>query len=266
FAEHLASIATGPHVPGLVAQIDFTRLGRHVLLTFDDGGKSAVYTADELSRRGWQAHFFIVTSLIGTRTFVDARDIRYLRSCGHVVAGHSRTPPAIFRDETPERMLEEWRPGRVGRVRPRPATVDAGAPLRVEDRHDTRAGARMPVSGRARSGWRTRRRPTAGARAEPGVRTLPRLHAVPELRGAARQRGRRASPRRAGGRAGAARQGQAARAPQPRAAPHHAPGQPSQGGSRPRPRPGRSGHGVGRDQPQTQELRATDPEGRGERA
>ena len=109
FAEHLASIAAGPHVPGLVAQIDFTRLGRHVLLTFDDGGKSAVYTADELSRRGWKAHFFIVTSLIGTRTFVDATDIRYLRSCGHVVGSHSHTHPDIFRDQTPERMLEEWR-------------------------------------------------------------------------------------------------------------------------------------------------------------
>ncbi len=109
FAEHLASIATGPHVPGLVAQIDFTRLGRHVLLTFDDGGKSAVYTADELSRRGWKAHFFIVTSLIGTRTFVDATDIRYLRSCGHIVGSHSHTHPDIFRDQTPERMLEEWR-------------------------------------------------------------------------------------------------------------------------------------------------------------
>ena len=92
-----------------MAQIDFTRLGRHVLLTFDDGGKSAVYTADELSRRGWKAHFFIVTSLIGTRTFVDATDIRYLRSCGHVVGSHSHTHPDIFRDQTPERMLEEWR-------------------------------------------------------------------------------------------------------------------------------------------------------------
>lgn len=109
FAEHLASIAAGPHVPGLVAQIDFTRLGRHVLLTFDDGGTSAVYAADELSRRGWKAHFFIVTSLIGTRTFIDAADIRYLRSCGHVIGSHSHTHPDIFRDQTPERMLEEWR-------------------------------------------------------------------------------------------------------------------------------------------------------------
>ena len=109
FARHLACIAGGPRVPGLVTQIDFARPGRHVLLTFDDGGKSAVYVADELSRRGWKGHFFILTSLIGTRTFVDAGDIKYLRSCGHVVGSHSHTHPDIFRDLTPELMLEEWR-------------------------------------------------------------------------------------------------------------------------------------------------------------
>jgi peptidoglycan/xylan/chitin deacetylase (PgdA/CDA1 family) len=109
FATHLAGIAAGPFAPGLVVHIDFTRVGRHVLLTFDDGGKSAVYVADELARRGWRGHFFIVTSLIGTRTFVDAADIKYLRSCGHVVGSHSHTHPDIFRDQTPDRMLEEWR-------------------------------------------------------------------------------------------------------------------------------------------------------------
>src|SRR2546425_6224862 len=40
--------------------------------------------------------------------------------------------------------------------RSRPAAVDSGPPLRVENRHDTGAGARVPVSGRARSGWWTR--------------------------------------------------------------------------------------------------------------
>ncbi len=56
-----------------------------------------------------QIHFFIVSSLIGTRTFATASDIRYLASCGHVVGTHSHTHPDIFPDLTPERMLEEWR-------------------------------------------------------------------------------------------------------------------------------------------------------------
>jgi len=37
--------------------MDFERPGRHVLLTFDDGGKSALYASDQLSRRGWKGHF-----------------------------------------------------------------------------------------------------------------------------------------------------------------------------------------------------------------
>jgi peptidoglycan/xylan/chitin deacetylase (PgdA/CDA1 family) len=109
FAEHLAHIGAGRLVPELVVDIDCTRPGRHLLLTFDDGGKSAVYVSDQLSRRGWKGHFFIVTSRIGTPTFLTASEIRYIHSCGHLVGSHSHTHPDIFRDETPDRMVEEWR-------------------------------------------------------------------------------------------------------------------------------------------------------------
>lgn len=46
---------------------------------------------------------------IGTGTFLAPTEIRYLRSCGHVIGSHSRTHPDIFRDLPRERMLEEWR-------------------------------------------------------------------------------------------------------------------------------------------------------------
>src|ERR1700674_4443660 len=36
-----------------------------VYLTFDDGGASAPWTADELERKGWRGHFFITTDWIG---------------------------------------------------------------------------------------------------------------------------------------------------------------------------------------------------------
>jgi peptidoglycan/xylan/chitin deacetylase (PgdA/CDA1 family) len=68
-----------------------------------------VYAADALRRRGWRGHFFLVSSLIGRRTFATPSDIRYLASCGHVLGTHSHTHPDIFPDLTPERMLEEWR-------------------------------------------------------------------------------------------------------------------------------------------------------------
>ena len=108
FDDHLTQMATSEARPTRVTDIDFTRPGRFLVLTFDDGGKSAVYAADVLSRRGWTGHFFIVSSLIGTRTFATVSDIRYLASCGHVVGTHSHTHPDIFPDLTPERMLEEW--------------------------------------------------------------------------------------------------------------------------------------------------------------
>lgn len=109
FAETLDQIAARRVTPVRVTDIDLARPGRHVMLTFDDGGKSAVHVCDELSRRGWYGHFFVVTGLIGTRGFLDADEIRYIRRRGHVVGTHSHTHPDIFRDLSPARMTEEWR-------------------------------------------------------------------------------------------------------------------------------------------------------------
>jgi peptidoglycan/xylan/chitin deacetylase (PgdA/CDA1 family) len=109
FTEHLARIAETPVRPSLVTDLDLTRPGRHVLLTFDDGGKSALTAGELLDKRGWKGHFFIVTSLIGSRTFIDPDGIRALHSAGHVIGSHSHTHPNIFRELEPARMLEEWR-------------------------------------------------------------------------------------------------------------------------------------------------------------
>jgi peptidoglycan/xylan/chitin deacetylase (PgdA/CDA1 family) len=108
FARHLDRIA-GLAAPALVTDIDLIRQGRHLLLTFDDGGKSALQVSEELCRRGWRGHFFITTGLIGQRTFLDADEIRHLRSCGHVVGSHSHTHPDIYRELDWEQMVVEWR-------------------------------------------------------------------------------------------------------------------------------------------------------------
>jgi peptidoglycan/xylan/chitin deacetylase (PgdA/CDA1 family) len=109
FDRHLAGIAAGPLAPALVTRLDLSRPGRHLLLTFDDGGKSAMQAAEALSRHGWRGHFFVVTQRIGERTFVSAEDIRSLRREGHVVGSHSHSHPDIFPDLPPARMAEEWR-------------------------------------------------------------------------------------------------------------------------------------------------------------
>ena len=109
FCDHLDQIAEAGWTPGLVGDIDLTKPGRHVLLTFDDGGKSAIRAAAELSRRGWLGHFFITTAYIGQRTFLDPGEIRQLRAAGHLVGSHSHTHPDIYRELDRERMLVEWR-------------------------------------------------------------------------------------------------------------------------------------------------------------
>ncbi len=109
FARHLAAFAAGPRAPALITDVNLEQPGRHVLLTFDDGGASALYAGERLAARGWRGHFFIVTSLLGTRTFLDGAGVRELRAQGHVVGSHSHTHPGIFRELPHERMLEEWR-------------------------------------------------------------------------------------------------------------------------------------------------------------
>jgi peptidoglycan/xylan/chitin deacetylase (PgdA/CDA1 family) len=109
FAAHLEGIAGGLAAPELITEIEPSRPGRHLLLTFDDGGKSAVRVAEELSQRGWRGHFFITTSLIGRRTFLNAGEILHLRQCGHLIGSHSHTHPNIYRELEWERMVVEWR-------------------------------------------------------------------------------------------------------------------------------------------------------------
>ncbi|MGH7559684.1 MAG: polysaccharide deacetylase family protein [Gemmatimonadales bacterium] len=109
FRRHLDRIERSGMVPARVDQVELGKPGRHLMLTFDDGGRSALHVADQLAERGWPAHFFIVTERIGARTFLGPADIRRLRSDGHLVGSHSHTHPDIFRDGTRPLMLEEWR-------------------------------------------------------------------------------------------------------------------------------------------------------------
>jgi peptidoglycan/xylan/chitin deacetylase (PgdA/CDA1 family) len=112
FDLHLdAFAAVVPH-PCVVHDVDWGEAEPRVMLTFDDGGASALYAGEALRRHDWRGHFFIVTSLIGRRTFLDAAGVRTLRAQGHVVGSHSHTHPDIFRDLSPRAMAEEWRASR----------------------------------------------------------------------------------------------------------------------------------------------------------
>jgi peptidoglycan/xylan/chitin deacetylase (PgdA/CDA1 family) len=78
-------------------------------LTFDDGGSSAIEVGEELARRGWRGHFFVVTGLIGAPSFLTSDGVVALERMGHVVGSHSRSHPRRMASCTPAELLDEWR-------------------------------------------------------------------------------------------------------------------------------------------------------------
>ena len=80
-----------------------------VVLTFDDGGSSALRIADHLDRFGWRGHFFIATDCIGRAGFLSDAGVRELHARGHVVGSHSRSHPLRMAACPPDHIAEEWR-------------------------------------------------------------------------------------------------------------------------------------------------------------
>jgi peptidoglycan/xylan/chitin deacetylase (PgdA/CDA1 family) len=78
------------------------------LLTFDDGGASAVSIGERLAERGWRGHFFITVDWIGRPGFVDASTIRVLDEMDHVVGSHSCSHPERMVRCTWDELLHEW--------------------------------------------------------------------------------------------------------------------------------------------------------------
>jgi len=109
FGRCLDGITRARHAPTLVTDRPLGGGGKRIFLTFDDGGRSALRAGDELVRRGWRGHFFVVTGRIGGRTFLAREEIRRLADDGHLIGSHSHSHPDIFRELTPARMAEEWR-------------------------------------------------------------------------------------------------------------------------------------------------------------
>lgn len=79
-----------------------------LMLSFDDGGKSSVFIAEELSRRDLVGHFFVTTSMIGSPTFLKSSEIIRIHQLGHIVGTHSHTHPNIFRDLSYQQKVQEW--------------------------------------------------------------------------------------------------------------------------------------------------------------
>jgi peptidoglycan/xylan/chitin deacetylase (PgdA/CDA1 family) len=78
------------------------------LLTFDDGGVSALVAADLLEAEGLRGCFFVTADYIGTRGFLDHRGLRALHARGHTIGSHSCSHPLRMGRCRRERLVEEW--------------------------------------------------------------------------------------------------------------------------------------------------------------
>ena len=139
FEAHLSAIASTGLSVGLLGS------SPSVSLTFDDGGASALSAAALLEQRGWFGHFFITTSRVGTRGFLDADGIRELVARGHEIGSHSHTHPTYMGALTRIEIAREWRQSRealgdiIGTA-PRSAAVPGGFLSRDVIEEAARAG------------------------------------------------------------------------------------------------------------------------------
>ena len=108
FDDHLRAIRDA----GVRPLSDLAEVGssRSALLTFDDGGGSALSEiAPKLEAQGLRGVFLITTDRIGTPSFVTAEDLRELARRGHILGTHSASHPDRFSFLTPSAMEKEWR-------------------------------------------------------------------------------------------------------------------------------------------------------------
>ncbi len=83
-------------------------MGQATLLTFDDGGKSAMSIASYLEKNNLLGHFFITTSLIGEKYFLNKKEIIKLHERGHIIGSHSHSHPHVFKSLSYQEMIDEW--------------------------------------------------------------------------------------------------------------------------------------------------------------
>ena len=78
------------------------------LITFDDGGSSALAAGEELARRSWRGHFFIATDLIGHHGYLDWDGVRAVAGMGHVIGSHSCSHPDRMAACSRDQLMAEW--------------------------------------------------------------------------------------------------------------------------------------------------------------
>lgn len=114
FAAHMDAIERSRHTLPVLPDVtdrpalpDAPSLSSPVI-TFDDGGKSAMAAAEMLEQRRMRGHFFVTTNYIATRGFLTEDDIRELARRGHVIGSHSCSHPLRMGHCPWPQLLDEW--------------------------------------------------------------------------------------------------------------------------------------------------------------
>lgn len=112
FDEHLRAIRARTNAKGAAVDevLRQPSAGPYFLLTFDDGGVSAIeHTHEMLAGLGWVGHFFITTDYIGRPGFLSRPHIAELARLGHVIGSHSCSHPPMISRCSREQLRREWR-------------------------------------------------------------------------------------------------------------------------------------------------------------
>jgi len=111
FEAHLAAVAKVRDTPSSTAHEleNANDAAFPFLLTFDDGGQSAVTgVAGLLAKYGWRGHFFVTAGQISRKGFLSPEQIRFLRKSGHVIGSHSFSHPVRMSHCNREELADEW--------------------------------------------------------------------------------------------------------------------------------------------------------------
>lgn len=78
--------------------------------TFDDGGVSfLVSAAPILEKYGFRGKFYISTEYIGSKGFLDTKQIKELANRGHIIGNHSHSHPKIMTSLDRNSIRDEWK-------------------------------------------------------------------------------------------------------------------------------------------------------------
>lgn len=111
FQEHLNALADKRVRSSVLSHLHDGRMQNDrdsFLLTFDDGGVSAISIAESLERLGWRGHFLVTVDYIGTSGFLTGAQIRELDRRGHVIGSHSCSHPTRMSACTRPQLYTEW--------------------------------------------------------------------------------------------------------------------------------------------------------------